>query len=396
MPPSGSVASSFTRPEPRTGWVAVAVLAATLAASVVLLVFLPTVVYFFNSDFVEYTSLEHDAVALLATVVLALVLAALALVPRMPRDPIVGACRFTVIYVVVAAVFLPSWTPALDGREHFALSLSRASIRSHLLLGGLALSTLVLLLRRPDWARGLAQGLFVTALCFVAYVAVSDTKPAGSHTGAALTKDIGRLLTFSGRGDILVVLMDQFQGDVFAELLDEDSGLFQAFEGFSYYPNITSASPQTLLALPAIYSGHTYRGGSIKKFYGDAYQDSLFGDAQRAGYSTTVYGAWFFGCPAATCVNRSALLRGLARSILNSYLGLVDYGLMRISPTSLHPGIFQNGVGLLRRLTPSHYTIDSLRGLASFVAQARVEQGPPTLKFLHLMNTHRPINMNRV
>ncbi|MGH8471068.1 MAG: sulfatase-like hydrolase/transferase, partial [Gammaproteobacteria bacterium] len=42
-----------------------------------------------------------------------------------------------------------------------------------------------------------------------------------------------------------------------------------------------------------------------------------------------------------------------------------------------------------------HYTIDSLRGLASFVAQARVEQGPPTLKFLHLMNTHRPINMNR-
>ncbi|MGH8563173.1 MAG: hypothetical protein ACREXW_03470 [Gammaproteobacteria bacterium] len=227
MPPSGSVA----RPEPRTGWVAV--LAATLAASFVLLVFLPTIVYFFNSSFVEYTSLEHDAVAFPAALVLGLVLAAVALVPRMPRGLIVGACRFTVIYVVVAAVSFPSWTPALDGRERFALSLSRASIQSHLLLGGLALSTVVVLLRRPDWARGLAQGLLVTALCFVAYVAVSDAKPAGSHTGAALTKDIGRLLSFSGRGDILVVLMDQFQGDVFAELLDEDSGLFQAFEGFS-------------------------------------------------------------------------------------------------------------------------------------------------------------------
>ena len=210
-----------------------------------------------------------------------------------------------------------------------------------------------------------------------------------------LRQDIGRLLTFSGRGDILVVLMDQFQGDVFAELLDEDSGLFQAFEGFSYYPNIISVSPQTLLALPAIYSGHIYRGGSIKKLYVDAYQDSLFVDAQRAGYATTLYGSWIFGCPAATCVSRPVLLRGLVQSVLASYLGLVDYGLMRISPTSLHPGMFQNGLGLLRRLTPSHYTIDSLRGLASFVARARVEEGPPTLKFLHLMNTHRPINMNR-
>lgn len=394
MPPSGSVASSFARPEPPAGWGAV--LAATLAAAFVLLAFLPTVVYYFNSSFVEYTSVEHNAVALAATLVLGVVLAALALVPRMPRGLIVDACRFTVIYVVVAAVFLPSWTPALDGLEHFAGSLSRASIQSHLLLGGLALSIVVVLLRRPEWARGLAQGLFVTTLAFVAYVAVSDTKPAGSHTDAALTKDIGRLLTFSGRGDILVVLMDQFQGDVFAELLDEDSALFQAFEGFSYYPNIISVSPQTLLALPAIYSGHLYRGGSIKKLYVDAFQDSLFVDAQRAGYATTLYGSWILGCPAATCVRRPVLLRGLVESVLASYLGLVDYGLMRISPTSLHPGMFQNGVGLLRRLTPSHhYTIDSLRGLASFVARARVERGPPTLKFLHLMNTHKPINMNR-
>lgn len=393
MPPSGGAASSFASSEPPAGWGTV--LAATLAASFVVLVFLPTLVYFFNSSFVEYPSLEHDAVALPATVALGLVLAALALVPRVPRGVIVGACRFTVIYVVVAAVFLPSWTPALDGREHFAGPLSRASIQSHLLLGGLALSTVVVLSRRPDWARGLAQGLFVTALAFVAYVAVSDTKPAGSHTSTGLTKDTGRLLTFSGRGDILVVLMDQFQGDVFAELLDEDSALFQAFEGFSYYPNITSVSPQTLLALPAIFSGHLYRGGSIKKLYVDAYQDSLFVDAQRAGYSTSLYGSRFFDCPAATCVNRSVLLRGLVQSVLDSYLGLVDYGLMRISPTSLHPGMFQNGVGLLRRLTPSHYTIDSLRGLASFVARARVEQGSPTFKFLHLMNTHKPININR-
>ena len=392
MPPSGSAARSFARLEPPTGWGAV--LAATLATSFVLLVFLPTVLYFFNSSFVEYTILEHYTVALPVTLLVGLALAAIAIIPLAPRGLLVAACRFIVTYIVVAAVFLPSWTPALDGREHFPDSLSRASIQSHLLLSVLATGIVILLWRRPASASVLGHALFVTAMVFVAYVTVSDTKPAGSHTGELLKEDIQRLLTFSSQRNILIVLMDQFQGDIFAELLEEDRALFQVFEGFTYFPNITGVAPHTRLAMPAIYSGRLYEGGSIRKLYADSYRDSVFLDAQRAGYSTALYGHHSFGCPAQTCIHRSLLLKGLAESILASYLGLMDYGLMRISPTSLHPRIFQNGVGMLKQFTPSHHTVDSLRALESFAARARVGEGLPTFKFLHLLNTHHPININ--
>jgi hypothetical protein len=164
MPPSGSAARSFARPEPPTGWGAV--LAATLAASFVLLVFLPTVVYFFNSFFVEYTILEHYAVTLPVTLLVGLAVAAITIIPRAPRGLLVAACRFIVTYIVIAAVFLPSWTPALDGREHFADSLSRASIQSHLLLGVLATGIVILLWRRPASASVLGHAMFVTAMVF--------------------------------------------------------------------------------------------------------------------------------------------------------------------------------------------------------------------------------------
>lgn len=372
----------------------IAVLCATLPAASALLLFLPSIVYFFNSSFVEYTILEHYAVALPVALLVGFALFAIGLIPRAPRGLLIGACRFIVTYIVIAAVFFPSWTPALDGREHFADNLSRASIQSHLLLGVLATGVIILLLRRPASARVLGHAMFVTAMVFVAYVAISDTKPAGSHTGELLKEDIQRLLTFSSQRNILIVLMDQFQGDVFAELLEEDRALFQGFDGFSYFPNITGVAPQTHLAMPAIYSARLYQGGSIRELYADSYRDSVFLDAQRAGYSTALYGHHALGCPAPTCVDQPLLLKGLAESILASYLGLMDYGLMRISPTSLHPSIFRRGVGMLKQLTPSHYTVDSLRGLEIFAARARVGEVPPTFKFLHLLNTHPPININ--
>jgi hypothetical protein len=115
--------------------------------------------------------------------------------------------------------------------------------------------------------------------------------------------------------------MDSFQGDLFAELLDEDRNLAQRFDGFVYYPNITAVAPITLGALPAIYSGSIYTGGPLREFYKDMYRDMIFSDARKAGYSTVLYGHYYFGCPAESCVKLPVLVQGLDRPILASYLG---------------------------------------------------------------------------
>ncbi|MGH8587658.1 MAG: sulfatase-like hydrolase/transferase, partial [Gammaproteobacteria bacterium] len=326
---------------------------------------------------------------------IALVPPALGLIPRAPRRMLLAACRFIVIYVVIAAVFLPSWTPALDGNEQFAEGLSRASIQSHLVLGMLAVGIVIALWRWPDGAGVLSQAIFVTALGFVGYALIADPKHEEHQIRARTEQDIERLLTFSSRRNTLIVLMDSFQGDLFAELLDEDRDLAQRFDGFVYYPNITAVAPITLGALPAIYSGRIYTGGPLREFYKDVYRDTIFSDARKAGYSTVLYGHYYFGCPAESCVKLPVLLQGLDRPILASYMGLLDYGLLRISPTSLHDLIYHDGLALSKQPpTMKTQAIDSLRGLKTITERSRVGDEAPTFKFLHLMNTHFPLNID--
>jgi hypothetical protein len=374
---------------------AAALLCAGAEVAFVVLIFLPAIVYFFNAAFVEYPLLDHYAFGLPLALLIALVPPALGLIPRAPRRLLLAACRFIVIYVVIAAVFLPSWTPALDGNEQFAEGLSRASIQSHLALGMLAVGIVIALWRWPDRARVLSQAIFFTALGFVGYALIADPKHEEHQIRARTEQDIERLLTFSSRRNTLIVLMDSFQGDLFAELLDEDRDLAQRFDGFVYYPNITAVAPITLGALPAIYSGRIYTGGPLREFYKDVYRDTIFSDARKAGYSTVLYGHYYFGCPAESCIKLQVLLKGLDRPILASYVGLVDYGLLRISPTSLHDLIYRDGLALSKQQpTLKMHTIDSLRGLKAITGRSRVGDEAPTFKFLHLMNTHFPLNID--
>jgi|GEM_PF-3479683 len=373
---------------------AAGLLCAGAEVAFVVLIFLPAIVYFFNAAFVEYPLLDHYAFGLPLALLIALVPPALWLIPRAPRRLLLAACGFIVIYVVIAAVFLPSRTPALDGNEQFAEGLSRASIQSHLALGILAVGIVIALWRWPDRARISSQAIFVTALGFVGYAVIADPKHEERQIRVRTEQDIERLLTFSSRRNTLIVLMDSFQGDLFAELLDEERDLAQRFDGFVYYPNVTAVAPITLGALPAIYSGRIYTGGPLREFYKDVYRDTIFSDARKVGYSTVLYGHYYFGCPAESCVKLPVLLKALDRPILASYLGLLDYGLLRISPTSLHDLIYHDGLALLKQPTTKNHTIDSLRGLEAVTERSRIEDEAPTFKFLHLMNTHFPLNID--
>lgn len=366
---------------------------AAIQAIFVLAVFLPAIIYFFNSEFVEYRLIEHYGPASRYIVVLALVMLG-ACIPARTRPLASAIFTFIVIYVVVAAVFLPSWVPALDGAEEFASLLDRASVTSHAALIALAIAAVVVIRKRRTLAAAIGQAMALVAVGFVVYAIFSD-KPRIDQAAAEVPGDeTGRVFAYSTQQNVVIVLMDEFQGDVFAELLQDNDKLKQEFEGFTYFPNITGVSPQTLVALPAIFSGHMYQGGDIKAFYENAYRDSLFTDARTAGFTTTLYGSNYFGCPAERCVNRGAILKGLETSKLASYFTLIDSGLMRIVPTSLQPHIHHDGLGLLKRLTPSHHTIDSLRGLEQVARRARVTDVGPQFKFIHLMNTHQPVNID--
>ena len=163
----------------------------------------------------------------------------------------------------------------------------------------------------------------------------------------------------------------------------------------AYYPNVTAVAPITLGALPAVYSGRIYTGGPLREFYKDVYRDTIFSDARKAGYSTVLYGHYYFGCPAESCVKLPVLLKGLDRPILASYVGLLDYGLLRISPTSLHDLIYHDGLALLKQPTTKNPRLRPQRTRGPNRALADRGRGAD-LQVSSSHETHFPLNIDEV
>jgi hypothetical protein len=166
-------------------------------AAFVVFAFLPAVVYFFNTAFVEYPLMDHYVFAFPIAVLIFVIPLAVAVIPRAPRRLILSVCRFVVTYIVIASIFFPSSTPALDGEEQFADILSRASIQSHLVLGILAVAIITALSRWPDQTKTLSHAMFAAAIAFVAYTVIPGSKQEDPDAGDLVKQDIERLVTYS-------------------------------------------------------------------------------------------------------------------------------------------------------------------------------------------------------
>ena len=169
--------------------------------------------------------------------------------------------------------------------------------------------------------------------------------------------------------------------------------------GFVYFHNVVGTAPQTLIAMMSIYSGEDYKGGSIQQTYKDMKTNSLFTDFEELGYETEMLGYKPPECLAGKCYRRSHILRGssLDTGIQKSYFQLLDASWLRVSPTFLHDWIYNNGTGrwsIIALIGPTGHSLQSVVTMQIIADQIEAVPKGPTLKFLHLMMTHKPVNLD--
>ena len=64
--------------------------------------------------------------------------------------------------------------------------------------------------------------------------------------------------TLSLQKNLIVIVLDTFQSDIFAELIDARPTLANSFSGFTYFHNATSVYPYTEVSIPSILTGVDY------------------------------------------------------------------------------------------------------------------------------------------
>ncbi len=77
---------------------------------------------------------------------------------------------------------------------------------------------------------------------------------------------------FSNRKNIIVLVLDSFQSDVFQQVIDKDPAAKKYFDDFTYFRNTTGGFPSTYAAVPLILTGQYYTNSQpIQSFMAEAY-----------------------------------------------------------------------------------------------------------------------------
>ena len=105
------------------------------------------------------------------------------------------------------------------------------------------------------------------------------------------TVDTTNKFVFSKNKNVIMVILDSFQTDVFNEIIQENPDMRQALDGFTYYRNSLGGYPATELSVALMLTGKYYDNSlPFEQWKRDAYMsDSLPHVLKSAGWQVDIY-----------------------------------------------------------------------------------------------------------
>ncbi len=178
----------------------------------------------------------------------------------------------------------------LDGRE---------IIWSDYLLNGIIDSAIwiavlaVALLKAPLIYRHIAWASLALILVQGAGLAAEILKAPGEPEwkGFSVGYDDREMFEFSGERNVIILVLDMFQSDIFQEIIAEDRGCREIFDGFTYFRNAVGGFPTTYPSVTFILTGRRYDNSiPIRDFIKQSFlADSIPRALKEAGYQVGLY-----------------------------------------------------------------------------------------------------------
>ena len=203
------------------------------------------------------------------------------------------------------------------------------------------------------------------------------------------------LLGYSSSRNIVHIILDSFQTDVFRELVAEQQ-LEDDLEGFVLFEDNMGVAPYTSFSIPAIFSGRIYDGkqlpgsyyresvrkGFQNRLHDDGYKVNLVPlESMREGKFTNYY-------------NIPRVYMGSLEEVVRlSAAHLMDVALFRQLPHWARYGIYNDNNWLITPLVAGHRSVSSFQKKAFFndyAGNVFVGDSQPAYHFLHLIPPHPP------
>jgi len=382
--------------QPITGTWRRSVLPAILLLALNLFVFGTMIVYFGNQG--EFLVEDEDVlmVLLLPAGALVLLLALVTWPVGRRRPAATGAVVLFLAFVTYLHGNVLRWeTGILDGAALRADNVwpLLADIALWLVLGALVW-------RLRHWLAVHGWKICILLMVFQLVGAV-DLKHNAKAGNRELQEIPEVLYAFHPGSNVLHLILDGFQGNVFEHLLDEDASLAEELAGFTFFRDTLTPSAVTYLSVPATLSGKVFDNSiTITQYHDETLGgDNLYSFLSGKGYQVDVASPVWWNLDRdyfASYYRVPAPFASVDDTIRNTAWYLLDISLYRQAPYWLKSAVYRNGDWLFSSELArhpeqrfQHYAhTDFLRHLA---ANARADRGAPSYKLLHLITPHAPL-----
>jgi len=106
--------------------------------------------------------------------------------------------------------------------------------------------------------------------------------------------DIADKFVFSNHKNVIILVLDSFQSDVFQEIIDQDPSYKDYFRNFTYFRDTVGGYPSTYAAIPFLLTSQYYTNSTpIQAFIADAYlsPSSIPCELQKLGWRVDLFPA---------------------------------------------------------------------------------------------------------
>ena len=205
--------------------------------------------------------------------------------------------------------------------------------------------------------------------------------------------------------NVIHIVLDAFQSDVFGEILAEERPLLdRSLSGAVFFANHTGAFPTTIASIPAMLTGKVYRNDRpLQRYMRDILKEgSIFKSLRASGYRVDAATGMHHGSESAT--NYFRLQRPYVS--YDEYMQftawqLADLSLFRHAPHILRPAIHNDESWRLQAMfgrgdtsTRQHHSVNGAVVLDQFAKRLRPATDEPVSKYIHVGIPHRPVVVN--
>jgi hypothetical protein len=270
-------------------------------------------------------------------------------------------------------------------------------------------SLLAVALLRPESINKIAYKLGI-ALIFVQLVSlvlisIRTTAPSW----AEYTEDGGPKFSFSSGENIIILVLDSFQTDIFQEILLEDESYGEIFDGFTYFRNAVGGYPTTYPSIPLMLTGRYYDNSvPIQEFIKESYLScSVPGVLKKKGYHVFMPIKKSIYCGDAIASNHIRK-RETIRFEPDKLIPLLDLALFKYSPHVLKAAIFDkklNKPRVIGKIFPpegdgkdgaagGERKHADIRFIEEMISESRLGPYGSVFKLYHLNGLHAPYRLN--